>query len=407
MSQTPDKEIRPKKTRPKKIKPFRLAGKNLFLTYPQVSPSVSREDVLAHLQWQHYKRPFKYLIALEKHKDGGTHFHVIIFFDKIVNIKNPHTLDLKVGSKAWHGHYQVVSNLPAAVSYCKKSDADFITDYSPPKKPSAKSAKPDAWSEIVSLALSDRVPEALSLLYTRHPKEALVTSAVDRIRSLSMLSPRTKSLYELSNFRVPSQVSDWVLNQSKLKTLWVWGDSELGKTELMITILNQSFGPCLRAQTLDDLKLLNNGLYGSLMLDDMDDALAGLPRSSLISLFDVRRRSSIKARYSDARIPADLPRAILSNYDVFVILGPLGEDHAIQRRMVSVEVEEDLRKIEIQDRMEQPEIAPAALKDKQLLRILENAGITDLNGCTEEDLLAIPGIGPKRLQLIKALHKKA
>lgn len=232
-----------------------MCGKNLFLTYPQVSPSVSREDVLAHFQWQHNKRPFNYLIALEKHEDGGTHFHVILFFQKRVNIKNPHTLDLKVGSEIWHGNYQVVRNLDAAISYCKKSDSNYITDYSSPKKATGFAKKPDAWSDIVSLALSDRVPEALSLLYTTHPKEAVVTSAVDRIRSLSMLSPRTASLYELSKFRVPPQVSNWVVNQSKLKTLWVWGASGLGKTELMVTILNENFGPCLRY-----LKQLNSVL---------------------------------------------------------------------------------------------------------------------------------------------------
>ena len=65
----------------------------------------------------------------------------------------------------------------------------------------------------------------------------------------------------------------------------------------MVALMNKAFGSCLRASTLDDLKQLSNGSCKSLLLDDFDDVLKDLPRGSLISLFDLPRGSSLKARY--------------------------------------------------------------------------------------------------------------
>ena len=64
-----------------------------------------------------------------------------------------------------------------------------------------------------------------------------------------------------------------------------------------MALMNKAFGSCLRASTLDDLKQLSNGSCKFLLLDDFDDVLKDLPRGSLISLFDLPRGSSLKARY--------------------------------------------------------------------------------------------------------------
>lgn len=72
-------------------KKFRANRKKFFLTYPQCP--LMKEDILSFLRT---KSPLtKYLIAQEKHQDGGFHIHVFAEFTRKLNITSQSAFDYK------------------------------------------------------------------------------------------------------------------------------------------------------------------------------------------------------------------------------------------------------------------------------------------------------------------------
>lgn len=101
---------------------FRLQAKNLFLTYSQVG-ELSRERVKEFLIEK--LAPIDYIIAKEKHEDGGDHFHCYLELAKKSNIKNARFLDID----GIHGRYEAVKSKKFCMQYTiKKGDYDSSFD---------------------------------------------------------------------------------------------------------------------------------------------------------------------------------------------------------------------------------------------------------------------------------------
>lgn len=96
----------------------RIKAKGWFLTYPRCE--VSKEAALKELE-QHGAIK-EYVIAQEKHEDGGLHLHAFIKFEKKVYL-TPTKFD--IGEH--HGNYQVAKCWKAVERYCKKG-GDFIAN---------------------------------------------------------------------------------------------------------------------------------------------------------------------------------------------------------------------------------------------------------------------------------------
>lgn len=82
------------------MKKFRIAVKNIALTYPKCD--LTKEEVLDKLQWKFRENLESYVVSQEKHESGAKHIHAYISLHKLVNIIDPHYLD--VGG--CHGNYQ-------------------------------------------------------------------------------------------------------------------------------------------------------------------------------------------------------------------------------------------------------------------------------------------------------------
>jgi hypothetical protein len=102
---------------------YRLAAKNLALTYPNCE--LTKEEVLEILpQWGKLAGNLEsYVISKEKHVSGSPHIHVYLKLDKLINIRSAHYFDLK----EYHGNYQSVKSKGNWIEYIMKG-GDFITN---------------------------------------------------------------------------------------------------------------------------------------------------------------------------------------------------------------------------------------------------------------------------------------
>jgi len=85
---------------------FNLQGKKFFLTYPKCSLSVAqaleRCATLANLSWA--------VVALERHKDGSPHLHVVLHFLEKQRLKGLPGLAVLDGIASQHGNYKTIKH---------------------------------------------------------------------------------------------------------------------------------------------------------------------------------------------------------------------------------------------------------------------------------------------------------
>ena len=113
----------------KKLKYFRLQGKHLFLTYPEIK--LSREEALEQLKEKILPRRIeKYVISTEKHRTGAEHLHVYLNLDKSSDIEDKERLDLEIegndGAEKKHGNYQSCRSYKNVVNYIIKGGREDV-----------------------------------------------------------------------------------------------------------------------------------------------------------------------------------------------------------------------------------------------------------------------------------------
>ena len=210
-------------------KQFRIAAKNIFLTYSQVNPEITAEHILEQFKQQFYE--FNYVIAKEFHEDGGTHFHVILISQTKFDIKRADKLDIQYKDQSFHGNYASVKQLKQAISYVCK-DKNFITNLENIQNGKLLSAK-----EFIIKQVNEKgVEKALIDYYEQSPDKALAGISVSALkkqfhdieklkRSLKLDTIETP--FGLDHFDIHAQLKQWVDNPNK--TLVLVGDSGIGK----------------------------------------------------------------------------------------------------------------------------------------------------------------------------------
>lgn len=101
---------------------YRLAGKNLFLTWPQ--NDATKEHVLEQLLEMFGDKVEFAIVAKERHQDGEPHLHAVLALKRRVDwvVRVGHRLDQVTGKR---GNYQAARSLLDVVKYVSK-DGDFI-----------------------------------------------------------------------------------------------------------------------------------------------------------------------------------------------------------------------------------------------------------------------------------------
>lgn len=103
-------------------RPFRLAGKAIFLTWPQ--NDIAKEDLMAKLLALWEAKLSWAVVAEESHKSGEPHIHAIVQFAERLDLKNANpVLDELTGK---HGNYQSVKSAKKVLRYVCK-DGQYVT----------------------------------------------------------------------------------------------------------------------------------------------------------------------------------------------------------------------------------------------------------------------------------------
>ena len=117
---------------------FRLCSKVYFLTYRGTTDKgqrLTKRELVTHLMLgkdttsTSALKPESYLVCEEMYDSGEPHFHVILFYSKRKNIRNPNVFDYL----GIHPNIQTLRNLKAALEYVHKEDPNPLTNLDLPK----------------------------------------------------------------------------------------------------------------------------------------------------------------------------------------------------------------------------------------------------------------------------------
>lgn len=110
---------------------FKINNKMIFLTYSQcpLKKKIFSEEFskVAVGKNKTYKILDK-IVAMEKHKDGNTHFHVSVVFDKAFQTQSPTRFDIMVDGKVYHPNIRplaTTNDLTRVNQYITKVDSDL------------------------------------------------------------------------------------------------------------------------------------------------------------------------------------------------------------------------------------------------------------------------------------------
>ena len=204
--------------------PFRLKGKLLALTYPQVKGT--RDDLLAFLQKKMADNLVHYYIVQELHEDGNPHLHAYVEVKKAVDYSNSKCLDFLEN----HGNYQTVKNKLHWLNYVFKTDEPEKRDLSP-------LSSFDIQKELQSISSHikrDSKKANLELLETAMkeggPAALLEGGEISLYNYKKLKSNLLEYKSDLRKKEIEAFYKDPSLMNHEKKNFWYYGPSRVGKT---------------------------------------------------------------------------------------------------------------------------------------------------------------------------------
>lgn len=200
---------------------FRFAGKKVFLTYPQCG-ELTKDDVRTHLtdtlgcQW--------YLVASERHEDGGNHIHAYGEWNERFETRNERAFDVA----GYHPNVQPARSKRAVLKYVAK-DGNTIGNIQLSGPATVN------YGELIerSRGTDDLIREVVA----SDPRRAVF--GLERLKEFGdYWYGRPDTRYEppdgLREFTVPEPLTEWVRDElpktDRPKTLVLIGPSRTGKT---------------------------------------------------------------------------------------------------------------------------------------------------------------------------------
>lgn len=97
-----------------------LRAKSFLLTWPQVGqtqPEIIHQQLLDRIGDAH----IKYLcVSVEKHQDGGRHFHAFLMLNERRQVAANEVFDIQLANNRLHGNYQACRNPKVSLQYVMK-----------------------------------------------------------------------------------------------------------------------------------------------------------------------------------------------------------------------------------------------------------------------------------------------
>nr|AIR91831.1 Replication-associated protein [Melon chlorotic mosaic virus] len=231
---------------PRSPKSFRVAAKNIFLTYPQCDiPKDEALKMLQDLAWTVVKP--KYIrVAREEHSDGSPHLHCLIQLSGKSNIKNARFFDLTHPrrSACFHPNIQAAKDSNAVKNYITK-EGDYCESGEYKVSGGTKSNKDDVFHNAINAGTAE---EALAIIKAGDPK-TFVVNYHNVKANIERLFQKDEDPwvppFQLSSFNnVPQEMKDWVdenvtaaraacmtpAGPVRPRSIIIEGDSRTGKT---------------------------------------------------------------------------------------------------------------------------------------------------------------------------------
>lgn len=219
---------------------FRLNTKQFFLTYAQVPEDMTLENVYDYLKdWTKETRGVlshkveKLLVAEERHEDGGKHFHVYMALNAAYNLTNPRVFDIM----EQHPNVQGCRSPKKVIEYVSKG-GNFKANFN------IKIGKDAGYIKLFDTCESAQ--EFLDKVIYVNPMAIHSYPALERFAHKKWGEKCLKEpVRDFETFiNVPDEITDFkdkLATYSRgdrrgMKSLWVYGPSMLGKTQLVRSI---------------------------------------------------------------------------------------------------------------------------------------------------------------------------
>lgn len=308
-----------------KKKQFRLRGKKLFLTYPQLDKNIEflKEKVLSQLKLK-LKHIEHYLIGEEKHENGGIHIHCFFELKTSFDTMNVNYLDLELENQIYHGNYQIGKKKNLLIEYIIK-DGNFITNMNLPIK-NGKLLTP---IEHLFQECSEKGLQATrDLLYDSYPSIA-ATRGGTIMKNLTEFSEyniqkESKKIVEQNVFLIDDfdqlsenkakEIENWIKNgilSGFHITLILHGPGGTGKSMLAKSIFNMMGINYLEVSEINDFKKYDSSFHKGILIDDMD--AEALSRLETLNIIDSASGKSVRILYGIITPTALIPRIITTN----------------------------------------------------------------------------------------------
>ena len=335
-----------------KQKAFRIAAKNIYLTYSQVHKDMTSQHLILALKAKENFPTFDYLVSRETHQDGGVHLHVLIASDKKFDIKSQNFLDIQFNDDNFHGNYQPVKNIHKVVEYiCKENE--YITSFKNIIDGKLLTLK----QTIMHLADTEGISHTLLDLCQNHTDKAFnslgLINAEKFLEKKSLLqdelhAEKIVTPFHFNDFILTTELKAWI--QKPDKTLVLTGPSGIGKTQFIIALCKHKHLKPLFVSHKQGLARLKPS-HDTIVFDDFD--FSSFTEPELLSFVSTDVVKNHRVLYKEVRKKSNLHQIItLNSTDLRKILNSL-----TQKRF--------LRRIQFVQ-LEQPFIKPNALINVEL-----------------------------------------
>jgi len=303
---------------------FRFQGKKMLLTYSKAG-ALDKKALHMFLNGK-LREEVAVKICHEHHKDGEVHTHACVQTKKRMDIKNARFLDFE-------GHHPNITPPMSAehwknqVKYMDKEDENAYGEIIVPKD------KDEEFAEVCQYV---KECKTLKQVFSMGPYLRTISTKVsfwEKFWTQNHKKKITNALFPMDKFRMPP-ITDWT-------TSWlVFGNAGTGKTQWALAHFKN---PLLVSHT-DDLKEFDADDHDGIVFDDM--SFKHMPSDGIIHLLDREVERSIHARFTNATVPAGVPKIFChNNADIFEPTAGVSDEvlAGIRRRYKTVHVIHDLR----------------------------------------------------------------
>ncbi len=297
----------------------RIRGTKFFLTFPQcnVEPKLALTRLLS-------KYPCKWIvIARESHADGTPHLHLVFWLKKRIQVKSTSLWDF-IAMK--HGNYQVAKKIVNVVKYVTKGNDYLSHGIDVQSWLKSKATKKGVTFEVVATKMKSG--ESIEEIDHDHPGMVLRNleklQRYSRFLEASKRKQASKDLQEWVSLPLSDVLPDFYkvgswLNKNlysaprffKMKQLWIWGCTNLGKTSLIMNLMKffRVYWVPLDTAHLDDYE---DAQYDLIVFDEFK----GQKSITWMNNFIDGSPKLVYRRYVSTMKLKNHPVIVLSNYDI-------------------------------------------------------------------------------------------